>query len=63
MQVPSLATMAALGHEVIAVDLPGYGRTKELFTTCCIHAGSKPGNYGSSGTRGESRGPARIRQN
>ena len=33
MQVPSLATMAALGHEVIAVDLPGYGRTKELITT------------------------------
>ncbi len=27
-QVPTIATLAALGHHVVAVDLPGYGKTK-----------------------------------
>ncbi|XP_023324492.1 protein ABHD14B [Eurytemora carolleeae] len=28
-KVPTLATLAALGHGVVAVDLPGYGKSKE----------------------------------
>merc|ERR1719342_1218167 len=27
-RVPTIATMAALGHEVIAIDLPGFSRSK-----------------------------------
>ena len=30
--VDTLRTLAALGHTVIAIDLPGYGKTKAILS-------------------------------